>query len=309
MDRRSFLQYSCSSVILPFALKGNITANIGYLSVDPVCMFIKPLEQYSYEDMATILSESGFDGADITLRKKGLIEPETAAKTLPRVIKAFEKKRLSVPMAVTGITDPSAPGVKDHIRLMADSGIRYYRLGYYQYDEKCSITENLERIKRQLAELEKINSHYNIQGAIQNHAGSGFGAPVWDAYYVIRDLDPKYIGFQYDVRHAMAEGMSSWLLGLKLLSEYVASTCIKDFTWKQDGARFKPLSVPLGEGIVDFEKYFGMIRKLSIRGPVSIHYEYPLLTGEQQGEDTVRQMKDIICVLGKDMERYKQFRQ
>ena len=279
------------------------------ISTDPVCIFIKPLEKYAYEDIATILSEAGFNGIDITFRSKGLIEPETAAKTLPRAIRAFENKKLSVPMAVTGITDPSTPGVEDQIRLMADSGIRYYRLGYYQYDNKYGILKNIERIKQQLAGLQEINARYNIQGAIQNHVGSGFGAPVWDTFYAIKDLNPKYIGFQYEVSHAMAEGMSSWPLGLKLMSEYIASTCIKDFTWEKDGSRFKPVSVPLGEGIVDFEKYFGMVNDLSIKGPVSIHYEYPLLTEEQQSEDIGKQIKNIISILKKDLEKYKQFRQ
>lgn len=315
MNRRFFLKYgSLSSVALPFVLKEGIlrdnlelkTSSSAYSAHKNIlCVFVKPLEKYSYEDIATILSDSGFEGADISFRKNGLITPEKALTEMPKLINAFQQKGLSVPMAVTGINDAEVQGTEDQIRLMADSGIRYYRLGYLEYDKNISIQKNLEQFKRKLIRLETLNARYKIHGAIQNHVGMGFGATVWDAYEVIKDCDPSHIGFQYDIRHAMAEGMNSWPLGLKLISEYIYTSCIKDFTWIQEGKLFKPVSVPLGEGIIDFRRYFEIMDKNPRKGPVSIHYEYPVLTKEQQEKEHKEQIKDVISIFRHDLEVYK----
>ena len=314
MDRRFFLKYSSlSSIALPFIFKNGIQDNLRMKvsstthssNASIQCMFIKPLEKYNYEDIATILSDSGFEGADITFRKNGLIPPEKASTELPKLINIFQKKGLSVPMAVTGINNIEIQGTEDQLKLMADFGIHYYRLGYFEYDKNISIQKNLEQFKRILTQLETLNARYKVHGAIQNHVGTGLGASIWDAYSVIKDCDPNYIGFQYDIRHAMAESMNAWPLGLKLISEYIFTTCIKDFTWKQEGKQFKPISVPIGEGIVDFKKYFELIGENPPKGPVSIHYEYPLLTKEQEQNSTNEQIKNMISILKQDLEIYK----
>ncbi|MDR1407804.1 MAG: sugar phosphate isomerase/epimerase [Tannerella sp.] len=269
-------------------------------------MFVKPLEKYGYDDIATLLSEAGFDGADISFRKNGLIVPETAGVELPKAIKALEKKNLSVPMVVSEITSPKEPETEDMIRIMVDNGVKYYRLGAINYDKKQSIRKHLDILKTRMSELCELNARHNIHGAIQNHAGMGLGAPVWDACYVVQDCDPKYLGIQYDVRHAVAEGMGSWPLALEMALDYIHTTCIKDFAWIPNEKKFRPLTVPLGEGIVDFDKYFEILKMRNITAPVSIHYEYSLLNESQANYSIAEQMKCIIPKLKHDLVTYKE---
>jgi hypothetical protein len=181
-----------------------------------------------------LLSESGFDGADITLRKGGLIAPETAGTEFPKLIKALAKKNISVPMVASGITDPAEPGTEELIRTMVDNGVSYYRLGMINYDGKKSVRNNLDILKARMSTLCELNARYRIHGAIQNHADMSLGAPVWDACYVFRDCAPQHLGIQYDIRHAVAEGMASWPLTLESALEHIRTTCIKDFTWVPD---------------------------------------------------------------------------
>jgi len=312
MDRRSFLKYSVlTSASLPLSriagseLGGDFPETVKQRTYDQVCVFVKPLEKYSYGDIATMLSESGFDGADISFRKGGLITIDTAKTELPKLIKAFYEKKLSIPMAVSGITDPEDPDTHSALQLMRDNGIGYYRLGSINYDTHISLQENLGLLKKKMIKLSDMNAKYGIHGAIQNHVGMGFGAPVWDAYEVIKDCDPRYLGFQYDVRHAMAEGMYSWPLALEMMLDRIHTTCIKDFIWKEENGKFRPVTVPLGEGIVDFRKYFQLINKRKVSGPVSIHYEFPMLLKEDAKENVVEQIKKIIPKLRQDLEVYK----
>jgi sugar phosphate isomerase/epimerase len=308
MDRRSFFKYSAAiSAALPLRGWGDTgVAHAGATPVSPpVCVFIKPLEKYSYDDIAVLLSESGFDGADISLRKGGLIVPETAQAELPKLIKIFERRNLSIPMAVSGISNPSEPETERQLRLMADYGIKYYRLGAINYDKRLSVQKNLDILKGKMTALCELNARYKVHGAIQNHVGTGLGAPVWDACYVVRDCDPRYMGIQYDIRHAMAEGMSSWPLALEVALSHIRTTCIKDFTWIKDNKGFKPVTVPLGEGIVDFGKFVEIMKSRNEDGPVSIHYEYPLLSEEQYNHTTAEQIKFIIPCLKRDLDTYK----
>jgi sugar phosphate isomerase/epimerase len=309
MDRRSFIKCGAlSTLTLPFnrfGFGGNMQPLSAVPASNALCAFIKPLEKYAYADLAVLLSEAGFDGADISMRKGGLIDPETARTELPKLMRAFETKNLSVPMAVSGITSPADTGVEGLIQLMADSGIRYYRLGAVNYDRRISMQANLDKWKSSMSRLSEINARYKVHGAIQNHVGTGLGAAVWDAYWVVQDCDPQYLGIQYDIRHAVAEGMGSWPLALEMALGYIRTTCMKDFTWVKEKNGFKPVSVPLGEGIVDFNKYIELIRKENIDGPVSLHYEYPLLTEEQLRGSASEQMKWIISKLKHDLDVYK----
>ena len=61
-----------------------------------------------------------------------------------------------------------------------------------------------------------------LAATYQNHAGDKYvGSALWDLHYLIHDLDPSLMGSQYDLRHATAEGGTTWTLSLRLLSELI----------------------------------------------------------------------------------------
>ena len=131
----------------------------------------------------------------------------------------------------------------------------------------------------------------------------------------VRDLDPRWMGAQYDIRHAVVEGGASWPLGMKLLAPWIRTTDIKDFIWKKnENGEWKITNVPLGEGMVDFEEYlkavstaflfaFLIYKNLSfnIEAPVSIHYEYDLGGAERGRKDPTMSRDEIYSWLKKDI--------
>jgi sugar phosphate isomerase/epimerase len=122
-----------------------------------------------------------------------------------------------------------------------------------------------------------MNKHYNIHGSYQNHAGSRYvGAPIWDLRELIEDLDPRYMGCQFDIRHATVEGGQTWPLNLQLMSKHINTLAMKDFFWQRQDNKWKPTNCPLGEGQVDYNSYLRQLKKLEIACPISIHYEYDL---------------------------------
>jgi len=240
-----------------------------------ICIFTKHLQWLDYETMAETAAEIGFDGVDIPLRPKGHVLPEKVADDLPRAVEAVKKAGLDVPMITTAITGPDSPYAEQILKTAGGLGIGCYRLGYLNYDHSKGISESLESYKPQLRDLAQLNREYGIHGDYQNHAGVDVGATVWDIWYAIKDLDPRWIGCQYDIRHATAEGGNSWRLGLELISRFIKSTVIKDFKWGKVDGRWSTINTPVGEGMVDFKAYYELIKKLNVTGPVSMHFEYP----------------------------------
>lgn len=288
----------------------------GYLHETPqepdgkryIHIFTKPLQWLSYDMMAGTVAAAGAHGIDLPVRPGGHVLPENVKRDLPLAVKAARSHGLRVDMIVTSITAAGEKYTEDILGTASDLGIKYYRLGYINYDEKTGIWNTLQKYKPVFGELEKLNRKYGIHGAYQNHYGTRIGGPVWDLFELLKDLDPRYIGCQYDVRHAVAEGGSSWVNGLKLIAPWVKCTDIKDFKWTQAGnGRWNPESVPLGNGMVNFEEYFRIVKSYNITGPVSIHLEYPPFERFNEKLPDEEKRKLFITAMKKDVDTLKGF--
>ena len=264
--------------------------------------FSKHLQFLDYAGAADACAVAEMDGTDLTVRPGGHVLPENVERDLPLAVKAFQKAGLNVDMMATGITDADDPLSEKVLQVASEMGIKFYRLGYYKYDPALSMVNNLERIKVKMDGLARLNEKYNIHGAYQNHAGSNFGAPVWDLWEVIKDMDPRWTGCQYDICHATAEGNRSWPLGLKALKDHIRCIVVKDFKWGERDGRAREIYVPVGEGVVDFKTYFGMLKELGIHGPITFHLEYPLgpekeMSVAQEKELTIGWMRKDLAAL------------
>ncbi|MFQ5998869.1 MAG: sugar phosphate isomerase/epimerase family protein [Candidatus Bathyarchaeia archaeon] len=276
ISRREFIAgLVAAGASVPIA---GIAKSVGKRQVDngKICIFSKHLQWLDYQGMAETAAQIGFDGVDLTVRPRGHVLPERAEDDLPKAVEAVNKAGLKVYMITTAIRDPNDVHTDRILRTASQLGIKYYRLGYLKYDDSLGIERSLEAHKATLSELGKLNKLYRIHGAYQNHAGTGVGGPVWDIWYLIKDLNPKWIGCQYDIKHATHEGGRSWPLGLKLLKKYIKITAIKDFKWVKEDGKWRGQHVPLSEGMVDFVAYFKLAKQLDISGPISMHFEYPL---------------------------------
>lgn len=240
-----------------------------------ICIFSKHLQFLDYKAAAETAAEMGFDGLDIPVRPGGHVLPERAADDLPKAVEEVHKAGLSVPMITTAITGVDSPHAETVLKTAAKLGVEYYRLGYLSYEDSMGVAGSLDSFKPRLKELTDMNREIGIRGDYQNHAGTNVGAPVWDIWYVIRDLDPRWIGCQYDIRHATVEGGTCWPLGLRLIGKFIGTTVIKDFKWGLVDSAWRVVDTLIGEGMVDFPAYYRIIKELKIDGPISMHFEYP----------------------------------
>lgn len=166
----------------------------------------------------------------------------------------------------------------------------------------------MSSFREQLKKLEEKNANYRIWGGYQNHAGTRFGASLWDLAAALQGLDPVHIGCQFDIRHAVYEGARSWENDLRQIKEYVKTTVVKDFYWEKDlNGKWTHHNCQMGEGMVDFDRYFELFKALEIPGPVSNHSEYELIKKEEEGLPKNKKMDIAIERLKKDVELSKKY--
>lgn len=277
-SRRDFIGLmSAATAALPLASLATQAAAAQPAAGGPtvIHVFAKPLQWLSYDETAAMLADCGFGGIDYAVRPAGHVLPEKVEEDLPRAVEAARKKGLKVDMITTAITSARDKFTEPLLKTAAKLGVKFYRLGWWPYDDKAGILGSLQQLRATAKELAQLNQSLGIHGCIQNHSGTRVGGPVWDLYEVVRDLDPRWLGVQYDIRHAVAEGGVSWPLGLKLLAPWIKCTDIKDFKWLQAPGKATIENVPLGEGIVPFDAYFKLVQQLKLSGPMSVHFEYP----------------------------------
>lgn len=268
-------------------------------------IFSKNLHWLNYADMATVAAEMGFDGIDLTVRPDGHVWPERVTEDLPKAVDEIKKAGLNVYMITTAITDAESPFAESILKTAGLLGVSYYRMGWISYDEIISMEDNLKNIQVKLTRLTELNKKYNIQGHYQNHSGTSFGSPIWDLQSILKGINSPWLGSQYDIMHATVEGANSWPLGLKLLKPYIGTMDIKDFHWTKKDNKWVAQLVPLGEGLVDFKKYFSLIKEYTIEGPLSIHYEYPLGGAENGAKVITLSKEEILTAMKRDISTLK----
>ncbi len=271
-----------------------------------IYFFTKLLDKYEPEFIAETLAMSGVDGFDLTVRPGGKIEPERVKEDLPKFVETGKKFKLETGMMVTGITGTDDKFTEDILQTASQLGIKHYRLGYYRYDYSIGILKTLESIKTHLKDLSVMNRQFNIQAGYQNHDGTGVGAAMWDWWELAKDFPVSTISTQFDIRHATVEANASWINALHLLSKTIGSLALKDFSWKIEKGKAKDVNVPLGEGMVDYKRFFKLIKELNINVPITLHIEYPLLDKNEEDLSLIAQQKIILRKIKKDVEFIKE---
>jgi len=304
LSRRKFLQTTSLAAgvgaALPWAFEMEAAAAQTLPAARPpaapwkVIGFSKPFTNLSPDDTADLVADVGWDGIECPVRKSAThIAPDRVEEQLPKMVEALKKRGREVSMITTDITGVSAQA-EQILRTAARLGIRKYRLGSLHYAAGRSIPEQLGEFKARIKDLAQLNQSIGIQGGIQNHSGRDyFGAPVWDAFEVIRDLPAASMGIAFDIGHATLEGGLSWPIQAQLAEPRYSVVYVKDFRWEKQAAGWKPVWCALGDGMVN-RKFFDTLRKARFDGPVCQHHEYEM--GKTPSEN-IRHFKADLKIL------------
>jgi len=266
MPRRRFLLAAASSLAAAQVASGTPKARTDR----SICVFTKPFQSLTYDELADHIAELGFDGIEAPIRVGGHIEPAQVPDELPKMVEALRKRDLEITVMTSSINDPNDPLSAKVLRTAAKLGIRRYRMQYFKYDLSKPILGQLDEWRRQFLDLAALNREIGITAVYQNHAGRNYlGASLWDLGRLLEGIAVDQIGVAYDIRHATVEAGMSWPVTFHRIRPHIETVYVKDFHWING----KPRNVPLGDGQISPE-FFSMLAESKFDGPISLHEEY-----------------------------------
>jgi L-ribulose-5-phosphate 3-epimerase len=226
--------------------------------VPALCLFSGNLQRLEYSDIGGIIRQMGFDGADLTVRPGGHIEPRLSNVDMVRAIEEMRGVGLEVPVITTALTTPYDPTVVPVVAIAGHTQVPLLISGF--------IRPGPPTYTRDIPGLVSVSSRYGMAVALHNHLAENSGEAPWDPVDVIANLDPRWAGLYFDPLHHGA----NWESDLKRYLPRLRAAAIKDFQIV-DG---QPKPCALGKGIVDLTRYFTTLARAGYKGPLSLRMEY-----------------------------------
>lgn len=306
-SRRHFLKQSTLALsalpLLPATERAFV--NRADIPFPDVHIFSKHLQFLNYANLADAAVSMGFNGVDLTVRPDGHVPPDRVDDELPKAVDALKKVGFTPSLMTTAVGDATSATDVRVLKTASQLGFQRYRMTWYRYDSKLSMLDSIQRFGAQLRALSELNKSLNLTGCYQNHAGLLVGASVWELWEMLKTADPTHMGVQYDIRHATVEGGLSWPNGLQLLQPRIKSLALKDFQWGKKNGVWAVQDVPVGEGMVDFKTYFGLLKRANVRVPVSLHVEYPMGGAEHGATRLTIPQSEVFAAMKRDLNRLK----
>jgi sugar phosphate isomerase/epimerase len=228
-----------------------------------------------------VAKEAGFPAILWTVRRGAHIEPPDVEKELSRIVKLTRAAGLETPMIITAIGDEGSGNSEAILATMQGLGIRLYRAGAQRYDYDAPIAPQYAAMQKKLAAVAKMNEKYGTTAAFHTHAyADSIGGSAWDLWMLMKDLNPRYIGLNYDIGHVTAKGGNGWRESIRAVGAYLHSVSIKDFYWEKESNvppgqwPWRTRFVPPGQGMVNFPDFFRYLQSIGFQGPLENYFEY-----------------------------------
>lgn len=276
MDRRQVLKTLAGAALArPLAAQQPSPAAPPQKTVPPIVAFSQNLIEVEYPELGDIVKQMGFDGVDLCVRPGGHVEPRLANVDLVRAFEVMSGNGLIVPVVTTAVTTPGDRTAVPVIALAGMSGAKAFRTGNWSYSGVPSLPQRLVEVQRDLATLSAIGRQYNIAAAIYNGVGDSVGASIWDVQRIIEPLDQQWTGYFFDIGNATAQGAAGgWETALRMVLPRVKAVSVQDFIWEKQNDRWQMTRCPLGEGMVDWTKFFQILAQANYAGSITVEVGY-----------------------------------
>ena len=176
------------------------------------------------DEIAEAAIEMTCGGVNPTIQNHpGHIDPAKVATELPAFVKTMQKHGLRVKQVRGGNQTAVDPAVESMLGAMSQSGVTHYWIGTDNYDLTKPVLPQLDAIKAKVDRFVKLNQKYGTTLMYHTRAGANsVGSVVWDLLYVMKDFDPKYVGFHWDTGHMSHHG-AMWETLMRTAGPYVAA--------------------------------------------------------------------------------------
>jgi sugar phosphate isomerase/epimerase len=345
VDRREVLKIGAAAAAV--AAAGGVTPALSQTTAVAGSM-PKPLVLSAYSrtfhwlrtpgEVAAAIREVGNKAVDLTVRTGGgHVEPSRVATELPAFVKGLRAGGVEVSMLAPTITAAEDPFAEATLDAAAQLGIHHYWWGTFRYDETKPYWPQLDALKPKVEKLARLNEKYGQKAIAHPRNGAGsVSAAFFDLYSVLKDFDPRWVGFQYDTQHLLQAYDAGWVQQLRMGAPYIGGFVWKDMVIEPvtapnpDDAWYaahpRPAGppgggpgpagprraagpptktrirhVPIGQGMINLALIAQTLKEIGFNGPMEVEPEWPQLGGPDQGALTLQLPRaEVIAMLKRD---------
>jgi sugar phosphate isomerase/epimerase len=243
-----------------------------------VCIYSGNFAKIPYSQLPDIVSGMGYDGVDLTVMKGGHVDPSVYMVNLDRAFQTFQDAGLDVPMVTTSFLSPSESYAYAIFYVSGQFGARFCRLGTWpNASESGAMGQNAAMrammIRNDLTQFAITGQRCNITPLLTNHAGSFPGRSIQEVESILNGVPAKAFGYCFDPAQVVMEAGSpdAWEPALQAALPRLAALSLSDIAPAKDsGQRL----CALGEGTIDWKKFFSILAAAHFHGPISMPVAY-----------------------------------
>jgi L-ribulose-5-phosphate 3-epimerase len=253
-----------------------------------LCLYSDQLMKIGYHEMGQFLVMMGFDGVEITVQTGGHVPLEGDIDLhLERSIEAMTGAGIEVPVVSTSLTTATNKTLQTIMWWVSEMGVPIFRPGHWKI-QNGNVAASTMAAQREIAWLAQLGGSTKLTVAIHNSTADFVGSNVADLNALIRPFDPL-VGLDFDIGYATAmSDAAGGLAALQIALPRLKMATVRDVVWSKDADGTRKLTqCPLGEGTVDWPKFFGALAQANFTGPITLEVEY--------------QPKDELAAIRKDL--------
>jgi len=241
-----------------------------------ICVYSGCLARIPYGQLSEIVRQMGYDGCDLTVMKGGHVDPSLYMVDLDRAFQTFQDAGLDLPMVTTSFTAPTQPYAYAILYVSAQLGARFCRLGAWPPPAAPDATaQQVAQIRaamlhNDLAQFAATGRQCRITPLLANHAGSYPGRSIPEVETMLTGIDRTSFGYCFDPAQAVIEARAAdgWEAALEAALPRLGAVALSDVALPD------AVPCPLGEGAIDWKKFFSVLAAAHFHGPISMHMDY-----------------------------------
>ena len=251
--------------------------------------FSKHFPDADARELIRLAQITGAEGYDLAVRPGYVVGPDNV-EDLPALVKTLRDAGLAVPMitAPGDFTSSKSELAPRYLKAMAKAEVSLMKLGYFMFDPARDYWKAVDEIRRELEGWEKLAREYDVTICYHTHSGGCMGQNASALAHLIRGFDPQYIGGYMDTAHLLKCG-EPFPFAAAIIGGQLKIVALKECH------AVKRCAVPAGEGHVNWEEVFAVLKERDFQGPLSVHTEFRL----PEGVDVLSKMTDEIAYFKK----------
>jgi sugar phosphate isomerase/epimerase len=250
-----------------------------------ICGYSGNLAAFSYAEIGDVAREIGYEGIDLTVMIGGHVDPRITNVDLIRAFESIRGSGLEVAMISTNIVSSAERTTYPVLYLTGNSQIPLFRMGCFPSNP--GDPTRVVAARNEIAQIASLGERCKIVAMLPNRAGAWVGANPEEAKQVLTGVDPRWAGYYFDpAEAAIAAGSAEgWEPALRSALPRLKAVSLQDVEWRGQGEDRTAMKTPMGQGTIDWPKFFGILAQARFTGPVSLHTDYEAQGPENMAKD------------------------